>query len=147
MIYSRSQSKRLQRPKPPDGKVEEAFPENPGSIHGALAQLVGHGSSTGTPTGQNSDQTGHCKIWSQILPNGALAQLVGHGSSTGTPTGQNSDQTGHCKIWSQILPNGALAQLVARDIRIVEVRGSTPLCSTQTLEALCFKGSSLFQTL
>ena len=25
---------------------------------------------------------------------------------------------------------GALAQLVARDIRIVEVRGSTPLCST-----------------
>ena len=32
-------------------------------------------------------------------------------------------------------PYGALAQLVARDIRIVEVRGSTPLCSTQTLEA------------
>ena len=28
---------------------------------------------------------------------------------------------------------GALAQMVARDIRIVEVRGSTPLCSTQTL--------------
>ena len=27
-------------------------------------------------------------------------------------------------------PYGALAQLVARDIRIVEVRGSTPLCST-----------------
>ena len=27
---------------------------------------------------------------------------------------------------------GALAQLVARDIRIVEVRGSTPLCSTKT---------------
>ena len=26
---------------------------------------------------------------------------------------------------------GALAQLVARDIRIVEVRGSTPLCSTK----------------
>ena len=25
---------------------------------------------------------------------------------------------------------GALAQLVARDIRIVEARGSTPLCST-----------------
>ena len=32
-------------------------------------------------------------------------------------------------------PYGALAQLVARDIRIVEVRGSTPLCSTTTLEA------------
>ena len=30
-------------------------------------------------------------------------------------------------------PYGALAQLVARDIRIVEVRGSTPLCSTQIL--------------
>ena len=28
-------------------------------------------------------------------------------------------------------PYGALAQLVARDIRIVEVRGSTPLCSTR----------------
>ena len=28
-------------------------------------------------------------------------------------------------------PYGALAQLVARDIRIVEVRGSTPLCSTK----------------
>ena len=28
---------------------------------------------------------------------------------------------------------GALAQMVARDIRIVEVRGSTPLCSTQNL--------------
>ena len=27
--------------------------------------------------------------------------------------------------------DGALAQLVARDIRIVEVRGSTPLCSTK----------------
>ena len=32
-------------------------------------------------------------------------------------------------------PYGALAQLVARDIRIVEVRGSTLLCSTITLEA------------
>ena len=31
-------------------------------------------------------------------------------------------------------PYGALAQLVARDIRIVEVRGSTPLCSTKTLQ-------------
>ena len=30
-------------------------------------------------------------------------------------------------------PYGALAQLVARDIRIVEVRGSTPLCSTRNL--------------
>ncbi len=29
---------------------------------------------------------------------------------------------------------GALAQLVARDIRIVEVRGSTPLCSTEALQ-------------
>ena len=37
-------------------------------------------------------------------------------------------------------PYGALAQLVARDIRIVEVRGSTPLCSTTTLEARRFKG-------
>ena len=27
----------------------------------------------------------------------------------------------------------SLAQMVARDIRIVEVRGSTPLCSTQNL--------------
>lgn len=29
---------------------------------------------------------------------------------------------------------GALAQLVARDIRIVEVRGSTPLCSTKAAQ-------------
>ena len=29
---------------------------------------------------------------------------------------------------------GALAQMVARDIRIVEVRGSTPLCSTEALQ-------------
>lgn len=27
------------------------------------------------------------------------------------------------------MQNGALAQLVARDIRIVEARGSNPLCS------------------
>ena len=27
---------------------------------------------------------------------------------------------------------GALAQLVARNVRNVEVRGSTPLCSTKT---------------
>ena len=39
--------------------------------------------------------------------------------------------------------HGALAQLVARDIRIVEVRGSTPLCST-ALEVLIFKASSFF---
>ena len=31
---------------------------------------------------------------------------------------------------------GALAQLVARDIRIVEVRGSTPLCSTTETDTL-----------
>ena len=55
MIYSRSQSKRLQRPKPPDGKVEEASPENPGSIHGALAQLVGRAFGLLLPLGpQNS---------------------------------------------------------------------------------------------
>ena len=40
---------------------------------------------------------------------------------------------------------GALAQLVARDIRIVEVRGSTPLCSTP-LEALIYKASSFFMS-
>ena len=45
---------------------------------------------------------------------GALAQLVGRGNRYFTPNQSN----------------GALAQLVARDIRIVEVRGSTPLCST-----------------
>ena len=38
---------------------------------------------------------------------------------------------------------GALAQLVARDIRIVEVRGSTPLCSTP-LEVFILKASSFF---
>ena len=40
----------------------------------------------------------------------------------------------HCVI----LPfaHGALAQLVARDIRIVEVRGSTPLCSTNNPDTL-----------
>ena len=38
-------------------------------------------------------------------------------------------------------PYGALAQLVARDIRIVEVRGSTPLCSTrrEALKSLDFR--------
>ena len=41
------------------------------------------------------------------------------------------------------LAHGALAQLVARDIRIVEVRGSTPLCSTN-LRALIFKALSYF---
>ncbi len=40
-------------------------------------------------------------------------------------------------------PYGALAQLVARDIRIVEVRGSTPLCST-TAEALILNASAFF---
>ena len=34
------------------------------------------------------------------------------------------------RILGQPRAFGALAQLVARDIRIVEVRGSTPLCST-----------------
>ena len=36
---------------------------------------------------------------------------------------------------------GALAQMVARDIRIVEVRGSTPLCSTgrKALKSLDFR--------
>ena len=64
-------------------------------------------------------------------PYGALAQLVGRGSSTVTPSGRKSDQKTQWKIWSENLPNGALAQMVARDIRIVEVRGSTPLCSTK----------------
>ena len=62
---------KLQRPRPPDGKVEEASPGFPGPIHGALAQLV------------------------------------------------------------------------ARDIRIVEVRGSTPLCSTETLQINVCKVFSL----
>ena len=35
---------------------------------------------------------------------------------------------------------GALAQLVARDIRIVEVRGSTPLCSTRNLADQSLQG-------
>lgn len=37
-------------------------------------------------------------------------------------------------------PYGALAQLVARDIRIVEVRGSTPLCSTRNLADQSLQG-------
>ena len=31
-----------------------------------------------------------------------------------------------------LIDHGALAQLVARNVRIVEVRGSNPLCSTTT---------------
>ena len=38
---------------------------------------------------------------------------------------------------------GALAQMVARDIRIVEVRGSTPLCSTEALRISVLKAFSL----
>ena len=40
-------------------------------------------------------------------------------------------------------PYGALAQLVARDIRIVEVRGSIPLCSTEALRVSILKAFSL----
>ena len=40
---------KLQRPRPPDGKVEEASPGFPGPIHGALAQLVGQAFRTVAP--------------------------------------------------------------------------------------------------
>ena len=40
-------------------------------------------------------------------------------------------------IYCRLRLNGALAQLVARDIRIVEVRGSTPLCSTKIGRTQC----------
>ena len=42
---------------------------------------------------------------------------------------------------------GALAQLVARDIRIVEARGSNPLCSTQKSEPVIGSDFSLFSPL
>ena len=35
---------------------------------------------------------------------------------------------------------GALAQMVARNVRIVEVRGSNPLCSTRNRKSLDFQG-------
>ena len=41
------------------------------------------------------------------------------------------------------ISHGALAQMVARDIRIVEVRGSTPLCSTEALQINVCKAFSL----
>ena len=76
---------------------------------------------------------------------GALAQMVGRAVRTEVQSSQvmKDDHSDRCKIWSYILPNGALAQLVARDIRIVEVRGSTPLCSTQNLENQHSQGFSL----
>ena len=39
---------------------------------------------------------------------------------------------------------GALAQMVARNVRIVEVRGSNPLCSTRNRKSLDFQGFFFF---
>ena len=66
-------------------------------------------------------------------------------SSFRTPTPKHPIPAG-CKRWSEIQPNGALAQLVARYIRIVEVSGSNPLCSTtkKPLKLLDFKGFFLW---
>ena len=54
---------------------------------------------------------------------GAIAQLVEQAVCTLSPT-----------VWWICFKStffGALAQLVARNVRIVEVRGSNPLCSTR----------------
>ena len=53
---------------------------------------------------------------------------VPHGTAGGT--GITPPRLAHLRQAAPL--SGALAQLVARDIRIVEVRGSNPLCSTIT---------------
>ena len=177
MVYFRSQSKNCGVPDLRTVKSRKLPRESPGLIHGALAQMVGRGSSTVTLSGNESYQirgistdgrTNHpylrptgnqfrkptietdgksgrnCYQIRGISTDGRTSlpycrprqSLVNQGNPfkmKGNVTRPADVKRGKLPRKTSGNPYGALAQLVARDIRIVEVRGSTPLCSTRNL--------------
>ena len=97
-------------------------------MYGALAQLVERGTPTVTPEFQSPPQNvGQTSPNFIKRPYGALAQLVERTNRTLTPTPIHRVGKSAQKMNRKF---GALAQLVARYIRIVEVTGSNPVCST-----------------
>ena len=101
------------RPTPPDEKVEGASPDGSG-IHIWGIGTVGRTNHT------------YCRPRQTLVNQGNPFKMKGN------VTRPADVKRGKLPRKTSGNPYGALAQLVARDIRIVEVRGSTPLCSTKT---------------